>query len=48
VAVDAAAAEKTRIQITKNISFVHGKGLVVGADDVDNDIYWALHGVNSG
>jgi hypothetical protein len=23
-------------------------GLDVGADDVDNDIYWALHGVNSG
>jgi hypothetical protein len=29
----------------KNIPFFHSMGLDVGADDVDNDIYQALHGV---
>jgi hypothetical protein len=49
VAVDAAATVNTGIRITKKISpFLHGKGHDVGANDADNDIHCALHGVNSG
>ena len=40
--------EDANLNHIKKIPFFHRMGLDVGADDVDNDIYQALHGVYSG